>query len=174
MNISFIKLTQPTLEIAEASNKWENDPALIPFIRPNRTKDDLERLEIVTVESLARRLDHDEIYLIYSGGQLVGEMNYQADPKHLYKKESGTAWIGINIGEESARGKGIGAQAMKYLEKEINARGFQRIELGVFAFNTNAIKLYQKLGYQEIARIEDFTFWQDRFWQDIRMEKYLK
>jgi RimJ/RimL family protein N-acetyltransferase len=174
MNVSFKKLTEPTQEIAVAFNKWENDPALIPFFRPNRTKDDLERLEIVTVESLARRLDHDEIYLIYSGGQLVGEMNYQADTKHLYKKESGTAWIGINIGEESARGKGIGAQAMKYLEKEINARGFQRIELGVFEFNTNAIKLYQKLGYHEIGRIKDFTFWQDRLWQDIRMEKYLK
>jgi RimJ/RimL family protein N-acetyltransferase len=174
MNISFIKLTQPTVDIAAAFNKWENDLPLIPFIRPNRTKNDLEKLEIVTVESLARRLEHDEIYLIYSGNQLVGEMNYQADPKHLYKKESGTAWIGINIGEESARGKGIGAQAMKYLEEQINARGFQRIELGVFEFNTNAIKLYQKLGYREIGRIKDFTFWRDRLWQDIRMEKYLK
>lgn len=153
MDISFKKLTQPTQEIAAAFNKWENDPALIPFLRPNRTKDDLEKREAVTVESLTRRLEHDEIHLIYWGEQLVGEMNYQADPKHLYKKESGTAWIGINIGEESARGKGVGAQAMKYLEEQVKARGFKRIELGVFEFNANAIKLYQRILYRTLATL---------------------
>ena len=34
-------------------------------------------------------------------------------------------------------------------------------------------KLYQKAGYQEICRIPDFTFWQGKMWQDIRMEKYV-
>jgi len=99
MNISFMKLTQPIPKIAEAFNKWENNPALIPFIRPNQAKDDLDRREFVTIESLRQRLEHDEIYLIYSGDQLVGEMNYQANPKHLYKKEPKTAWIGITRSE---------------------------------------------------------------------------
>lgn len=174
MNISFMKLTQPTPEIAEAFNKWENNPALIPFIRPNQAKDDPGRREFVTIEALKQRLEHNEIYLIYNGDQLVGEMNYQANPKHLYKKEPETAWIGINLGEKSARGKGVGTLAMGYLEEQIRAQGFQRIELGVFEFNTNAIKLYQKMGYQEIGRIKDFTYWRGRLWQDIRMEKYLK
>jgi len=49
----------------------------------------------------------------------------------------------------------------------------KRIELDVFEFNTQAIKLYRKLGYKEIARIPDFTYWQGKVWQDIRMEKYL-
>jgi len=47
-------------------------------------------------------------------------------------------------------------------------QGLKRIELGVFEFNTNAINLYQKLGYKDIARINNFTCG-----QDIRMEKYL-
>jgi RimJ/RimL family protein N-acetyltransferase len=47
------------------------------------------------------------------------------------------------------------------------------MELGVFEFNTHAIKLYEKTGFQEIGRIPDFTFWQGRMWQDIRMEKYV-
>jgi RimJ/RimL family protein N-acetyltransferase len=42
--------------------------------------------------------------------------------------------------------------------------------MGVFEFNANAKKLYQKFGYQEIGRVKDFTFWQGRLWQDIRME----
>jgi RimJ/RimL family protein N-acetyltransferase len=173
MDIRFKKLTESTPEIAESLSRWENDPALIPFIRPNPNKEALEHREPVTVSSLAKRLEHDNLYLIYLDGQLVGEMDFQIDPPHLYKREKGTAWLGIVIGEESARGRGIGLHAMQYLEEEIKKQGLSRIELGVFEFNTNAFKLYQKLGYNEIARIEGFTFWQDKMWQDIRMEKYI-
>jgi len=173
MNIQFKKLTNPTIEIAEYLSKWENDPALIPLIRPNPNKEALLRREPVTVSNLVQRLEHTQMYLIYLDGQLIGEMNYQVNPGHLFKKESGTAWIGIEIGEEIGRGKGIGLLALQYREEEIKKQGLKRIELGVFEFNTNAIKLYQKLGYKEIVRIEGFTFWQDKMWQDIRMEKYI-
>jgi RimJ/RimL family protein N-acetyltransferase len=169
-----MKLTQPTPEIAQAFDTWDNDPAILPFIRPNPTGDRLEIHIPVTVESLKQQLERKQIYLIYERGKLVGKIDYQIDPGQLYKKEAGTAWLGIVVGEESARGKGIGALALTYLEEQIKAQGLKRIELGVFEFNTNAIKLYQKLGYQEIGRIDDFTFWQGRLWQDIRMDKYLK
>ena len=62
---------------------------------------------------------------------------------------------------------------MQYLEAKIKKQGLNRIELGVFEFNTNVFKLYQKLGYNEIARIDGFTSWEDTMWQDIRMEKYI-
>jgi RimJ/RimL family protein N-acetyltransferase len=101
-------------------------------------------------------------------------MDFQVNASYLYKKETGTAWIGIVIGEETARGRGIGGPAMQYLEGQIKLSGLKRIELGVFEFNTNAIKLYRKMGYREIARIDNFTFWQDKMWQDIRMEKYIQ
>lgn len=174
MNITFTKLTHPTPEIAAAYTKWENDPYLIPFIRPNPTQADIDKREPVTVEDLEKRLEHTAIHLIYLNGQLVGEVNYQVDPRHLLKKETGTAWIGIVIGEESARGRGLGSQTMQYLEKQILEQGLHRIELGVFEFNANAIKLYKKMDYQEIGRIDDFTHWDGKMWQDIRMEKYLK
>ena len=174
MDIQFKKLTEPTPEVAEHLSKWENDPALIPLIRPNPNKEALLHRETVTVSDLEQRLEHNSIYLIYLDGQLIGEMNYQVDPGYLYKKEPGTAWIGIEIGEEIGRGKGIGSLALQYLEEEIKRQGLKRIELGVFEFNTNAIKLYQNLGYKEIARIDGFTYWEDKMWQDIRMEKYVK
>lgn len=174
MDIRFRKLIEPTAEIAECFERWENDPSLIHLIRPNKDKDALEKRESVTAKDLEQRLEHDQIYLIYLQNQLVGEMNYQIEPKHLYRKETGTAWIGIIIGEEIAKGKGIGSLALQYLEKEIKQQNLGRIELGVFEFNTNAIKLYQKAGYKEIGRIPDFTYWQNRLWQDIRMEKYIQ
>ena len=174
MNITFSSLTTPTPEIAATLSKWENDPLLIPFIRPNLIEDDLKKQGIITIESLFQRLKHTQIFLVYLHGRLVGEMSYQVDPLYLYKKELGTAWIGINIGEESARGKGVGVQAMQFLEEQVKVQKLKRMELGVFEFNVRAIQLYTKLGYREIIRIENFTCYQGKMWQDIRMEKYLR
>lgn len=174
MDIKFKKLTEPTAEIADLFSKWENNPDLIPLIRPNKDKETLEARETITVQELKRRLEHHSMYLIYLDDQLVGAMDYQIDPKYLFKKEPGTAWIGIVIGEEIARGKGIGYLALQYLEKQIRRQGLKRIELGVFEFNKNAIKLYRKTGYTEIGCIPDFTYWDGKMWQDIRMEKYLE
>lgn len=172
MEITFKKLIKPDGEVLDYLNKWENDPALIPLIRPNPDKGSLERTETLTILDLEERLIHNHIFLIYLGDQLIGEMDYQIDPKHLYKREPGTAWIGIIIGEGTARGKGIGRRALQHLEEEIRQQGLKRIELGVFEFNTNAFRLYEKAGYQEIGRIPDFTYWDGKLWQDIRMEKY--
>ncbi|WP_408009853.1 GNAT family N-acetyltransferase [Pseudalkalibacillus sp. A8] len=173
MNIDFIKLTEPTSALVEVLNRWENDPALIPFTRPHQNKVELERKRIITLDELTQRLEHHHMYLIYLDDKLIGEMNYMVDPDHLYKKEPGTAWIGITIGEDEGRGKGIGYAAMQYLEEQIRQQAHKRIELGVFEFNKQAQKLYKKLGYQDIGRIKDFTYWQDKLWSDIRMEKYL-
>ncbi len=173
MDTNFIRLKEATPTIVKMFNQWENDPNLIPMTRPNRNREDLERQTILTMDDLAKRLEHHHIYLIHLDNKLIGEMNYMVDPSHLYKKEPGTAWIGITIAEPEARGKGIGYKAIQFLEEQIKQHGLKRIELGVFEFNLQAHKLYKKLGYQEIGLIHDFTFWQNRMWSDIRMEKVL-
>ena len=173
MNLEFEKLTQATPEIASAFTRWENDPALVHLTRPNQNQEDLDRKSTVSVDDLTQRLEHNHLYLIRMDGQLIGEMSYQIDPQHLFKKETGTAWIGITIGEKDGRGKGIGLTALRHLEAQIKQQGLKRIELGVFEFNTAACKLYQKAGYIEIGRIPDFTFWNNKMWTDIRMEKYI-
>jgi RimJ/RimL family protein N-acetyltransferase len=173
MNIHFEQLTEPTPSVVEVIDRWENDPNIIPLTRPNKNKLELERRYKVTLDEIKERLKNHHIYLIYLNDQLIGEMNYMIDPGHLLKKETGTAWIGITIGEQDGRGKGIGYQAIEFIEKQIKKEGLKRIELGVFEFNKQAFNLYQKLGYKEIGRIDNFTYWQDRMWKDIRMEKYL-
>ncbi|WP_421378247.1 GNAT family N-acetyltransferase [Bacillus salacetis] len=174
MNVRFERLREPGKVVIEALNRWENDPSIIPLTRPNRNKEELEQREEINLDRLEKRLEHQRIYLIFLDDLLVGEMNYMVDPGHLFKKEQGTSWIGITIGESEGRGKGIGFQAIQHLEQEAQAEGLKRIELGVFEFNNQAITLYEKLGYQKIGEIEDFTYWQDKMWKDIRMEKYLE
>jgi len=46
------------------------------------------------------------------------------------------------------RGKGLGKLAMLALENWCKNRGIQRLGLNVFAFNEQAIKLYQGLGFR--------------------------
>ncbi|MBT3713208.1 MAG: GNAT family N-acetyltransferase [Anaerolineae bacterium] len=173
MKITFKKLSIPTPEIVSTLNKWGNDPALIPVIRPNFSKEAFERRDEITEEALLKRLKYTQIYLVYLDEKLVGEISFQVTPKQLYLRISGSAWIGINIGEASARGKGVGVKAMQYLEDEIRAKGIKRIELGVFEYNAPAIRLYKKMGYEEIGRIPEFTYWDGKMWTDIRMEKWL-
>lgn len=175
MQISFKKLVVPTAKVARHLNNWANDREIVHLMRPSFSKEELEEKASVTVQTMLKRIAHGHvIYLIYADGQLVGEMNYVVDPPHLMRHEPGSAWIGIGIGVASARGKGIGAQAMQYLEDEIRAAGYRRIELGVFEYNAPAIKLYKKMGYEEIGRIENFTYWDGKMWTDIRMEKRLR
>jgi RimJ/RimL family protein N-acetyltransferase len=139
-------MLEPTEEIRAAFTRWENDPLLIPFTRPNQSQEDLERRREVTLDELRERLTHQRVYLIFLEGRLIGEMSYQIDPGHVLKKVPGTPWIGITIGEAQGRGQGIGRQALHYLEGEIAAQGLRRIELGVFAFNLPAITLYFVFG----------------------------
>jgi ribosomal protein S18 acetylase RimI-like enzyme len=91
-----------------------------------------------------------------------------ATPKqHLFtittdnKKSVGTIWIAedhrsrIPTGfiydlfiKEPYRGKGLATQAMLLLEEKAKQLGLKVLYLHVFAFNTNAKNLYEKLGYQ--------------------------
>ncbi|MBH0164904.1 GNAT family N-acetyltransferase [Fictibacillus sp. 7GRE50] len=174
MNIHFRKMLKPEENVVEALNRWENDTKLVPLTRPNKDRVELESKRIITIEDLYQRLEFHAIYLIFVDDQLVGEMNYMVDPPHLFNRTEGTAWLGITIGESIGRGKGIGFQALSFLEGEIKSNGLKRIELGVFEFNYPAQKLYQKLGYSEIGRVEAFTYYKDRMWADIRMEKLIK
>ncbi|TMU87527.1 GNAT family N-acetyltransferase [Bacillus sp. BHET2] len=173
MKIHFIKIIEPESDMVFAMNRWDNDPALIPLIRPCKDKDESEQRRDTTLNEFRKRLDTHQVYLIYLDDTLVGEMNYMLDPVHLYRKVTGTAWIGITIGEAQGRGKGVGFKAIQFLEAEIKKQGHDRIELGVFEFNTQAYDLYTRLGYHEIGRIADFTYWNNKMWADIRMEKYI-
>jgi hypothetical protein len=107
MDVKFKRLTKPSTEIAGYFHRWENDPTLIPYIRPNKNEEALEERETVTVKDLEQRLEHHQIYLIYLDDQLVGEMDFQIDPKHLCKKEAGTAWIGTSSAKKSLEAKGL-------------------------------------------------------------------
>lgn len=63
-----------------------------------------------------------------------------------FKKYRGNAYLVIAL-KSTHRGRGIGNQLMDVAEKFAKSHGKRRIELEVFAKNTNAIELYKKRGY---------------------------
>ncbi|RHB50112.1 GNAT family N-acetyltransferase [Exiguobacterium sp. AM39-5BH] len=173
MPISLVPLQEASDSIVATFNRWNNDPAIVHLIRPVRSEAELVADHRMTVSELIERLKTHDIFLIYDDDRLVGEVNVMYDAPHLYDKQRGSAWLGLVIGEQTGRGKGVGTAALTLLADRLRSQGVPRIELGVFAFNEAAHRLYQRLGYYEIARVEAFTYWDGQFWPDIRMEKRL-
>lgn len=173
MNIKISKLDVNNEEEIEALFRWNNDEELFHYLTPVRDKEPPVKGTFQDLKDLYFKdpVHADGIYIIYDGTKLIGNFSLQMDPGHLYKKIKGTSWLGLTIGEKEYWGTGAASFAMKFYEEESMRRHANRIELGVFEFNYRAIKFYQKLGYVEIGRIKDFTYWNGRFWEDIRMEK---
>lgn len=173
MSVSLVPLREASDAIVATFNRWNNDPSIVHLIRPARSEEELVAEHETTVNDLKERLNTHDMFLIYDDDRLVGEVNVIYDAPHLYDNESGSAWIGLVIGEAIGRGRGVGTAALTLLEDRLRAQHVPRIELGVFGFNEAAHHLYRKVGYTEIARIEAFTYWDGQFWPDIRMEKRL-
>ena len=89
-------------------------------------------------------------FIILLDGEAVGSVYLRdIDPD---KKE---AEYGIFIGEESARGKGVGTKSakliLKYAFEELN---LEEICLRVFKDNPGAVRSYEKAGFKKIDRVD--------------------
>lgn len=80
----------------------------------------------------------------YYNNELVGYLAYE-----IKEKATKFIWIDEFVITESERGKGYGTLLMEELNNIAEKEQVKRIELNVFSFNENAIKLYKKLGYKE-------------------------
>jgi RimJ/RimL family protein N-acetyltransferase len=174
MNLTYKILETPTLEELNLIEKWRNDPKIKYLTSVHKCEEDLK---VRTTQSslIEEYSDNQDTfrYLIILDKQPIGEINYQWNSRHLIKKIGKTAWAGIVIGETTAQSKGIGTQALNFLEEQIIHDKADRIELGVFEFNKPALGLYLKSGYKEIGRISNLTYWNGRLWDSIQLEKNL-
>jgi RimJ/RimL family protein N-acetyltransferase len=135
----------------------------------------------VLPENFRRRAERPPIdrasaaWLILVGGDEtpVGFCSLEVDPPHRSVAEPGTAWLSIVIGEERARGRGIGTATLRALEERAVQAGAERAEAGVFEFNAPALRMLRAAGYREVARLPAVTWWSDRFWSDVRLTRSL-
>ena len=72
--------------------------------------------------------------------------------------------IGLNI-VRRYQGQGFGTEAIKWaLHWGFRYAAMHRIELGAFAYNTGAVKLYEKLGFFFEGRKRDFVWFDGQYW----------
>lgn len=85
---------------------------------------------------------------------------------------NGNAEIGIFVGDKSVWNKGVGTEAMSLLiSYGFDQVNLHRIYLRVFAENTRAIRVYEKLGFQHEGRFRQAEWrhgrWHDLLWMAI-------
>lgn len=85
---------------------------------------------------------------------------------HGFEKHRGR--LGISVAKEY-RDIGIGHELMKTALEESRKAGLLLVELGVFANNTRAVHLYQKLGFKEVGRIPKKIYRKDHFFDELEM-----
>jgi RimJ/RimL family protein N-acetyltransferase len=161
----------------ETLARWYNDASIRHFSFPHGDASSYRRK--ILSENLRQKIRKKQagknyrMYFITWNGVPIGEMSVEIGGGQLLKHRPKSAWIGLIIGEKSARGQGLGARIMKKVESIAMEMGAQRIELGVFEFNVRAIRLYEKIGYKKFGRKEETTYWHGRLWGSLHMEKIL-
>jgi RimJ/RimL family protein N-acetyltransferase len=71
----------------------------------------------------------------------------------------------VLVGDQSARGKGIGQQMIKEILKiAFDELHLHRVSLGVFDFNHSAIACYEKAGFQKEGLLRDERKFGSEFW----------
>lgn len=173
MEITYRKVDRDTLADFILIAGWANDESIKHLTTPDFTGGGVPAVTAEELFEHAHTQTGSYHYMILADGAAVGEFSIQIDPPQIFKKVANTGWIGITIGRPEFRGRGIGRTAIGFIEDECRKLKLSRIELGVFEFNHNAVRLYRNAGYVAIGVIEKFTCWQGSWYKDIRMEKYL-
>ena len=173
MQITFREIDRRSDDDFKLLEKWDNDPAIRHLCQHFPSKEACEKL--ISIDDIKKRIlnpnDRFQRHLILMNQEPVGDICFSMDFDECVTKTPQTAWLGIAIGEAAARNRGIGTIAMRHLEQLALQAGAQRFELAVFEFNDVALNMYTKLGYREIQRIPNFTYWNGRMWDDIRLLK---
>ncbi|HEY8364661.1 MAG TPA: GNAT family protein [Haloplasmataceae bacterium] len=174
MNISFIPVNFTSKQDCEILAKWFNDPEINYLISPNFNQGPLGLVtpEFISQANLFSKFQKYAFFIVCDNN-IIGDINILDNPDFLYVKDFNSAWLGITIGEKAYQGLGIGKIAMNFIEEYAKNCGFERMELGVFGFNTKAINFYLKLGYKHIGSIPNFTYYNGEWHDDLRFEKFL-
>jgi diamine N-acetyltransferase len=80
------------------------------------------------------------------------------------------AFLGIIIGNPEMRGRGYGKELMKLgLDYGFNMLGLHKISLEVVESNSNAIALYNSLGFVQEGKFKDHFFFDGKWHNVVRM-----
>lgn len=123
-------------------------------------------------EKLAANEKKEEIFLVIEiNDKVMGDVG-------IRKKDEPTlahvGELGISLREE-IRGKGIGTRVSNFLMKKAREElDIEIVTLRFFHTNNVARKLYEKLGFKEVGKVEDGAYHEGSYKDLIKMRKDLR
>lgn len=141
-----------------------HDPEVVHMFGISRQ--DVRPLTQEGAERWARNLaEHPHGWVIESGGSLTGEIRLD----HVDFRDS-RASMAVGLFKGSSLGRGIGSAAiMLVLDHAFNTLKLHRIGVRVLAYNTRAIRAYEKCGFRSEGRERETAFVEGRWHDDIML-----
>ncbi len=149
MKITLELIKNLSVEDAKLIAKWDNDKDIQYLQSPNFGNKPLDGTEYSKFLKYFPTTDTKQWYFIKDGDEKIGYIFVDYDFFMLYKIEAkSTCWVSICIGEKEYWGKGASEKVFEILEDICRGKNIHRMELGVFSFNTRALKFYEKIGFK--------------------------
>jgi RimJ/RimL family protein N-acetyltransferase len=129
-----------------------------PMVRPNAFVEDLH--------GRFARFDHAGYFMIEPlDGTPIGRIEFER-----LSTRTRSAEVMVLIGDPSARGKGLGTDAMVALLRYLfHERNLHRVMLTVLAWNERAVRSYEKVGFGVEGRLRDDVYLQGRYHDQLVM-----
>jgi RimJ/RimL family protein N-acetyltransferase len=147
-------------------NSWFENKDLIKFA-----------FGVIADDAVLNRISSDYMHNFFSSSteiigirvdqnNLAGFINYT-----VIRYRDFIARIGILLGEESERNRGLGTTAMNMaLLYLFDRRGLERIELDTASFNIRAQKCFEKCGFKKVREVSELNFFSGQTVHKILME----
>jgi [ribosomal protein S5]-alanine N-acetyltransferase len=142
-------------EMADAPRwqRWINDPEIRASIDRYLPLTETRQRELLS--HAGEKPDEVDFAIVLNDGDLhIGGVGL-----HRIRWKDRAGEFGIVIGSPECRGRGYGTEATRLtLRYAFETLNLNRVELGVFAFNAAAIRVYEKLGFilEGVLREERF------------------
>lgn len=112
------------------------------------------------------------IYLLFEGGELVGELHItwrSADPQAAI--DGKRAYLSAYRIRDDRQGRGLGQYLLRGVIDAIEARGYREITIGVEDDNLRAKHLYRKFGFTEFVERRREVYQGDEYEYDLLMRR---
>lgn len=165
-NGKLVRLRELRIDDAETCLGWVNDLSVARKIyggapMPATIENERDFLRAVT----GKKHDQNHFAIENPAGEFIGVCSYTG-----VDWTNRTCSIGWFIGEDAHRGRGYGTDMIKlmldicFLEMDMH-----RVELNVFEYNTDAIRLYERLGFVREGAERRSVYSMGRRWDEIKM-----
>ena len=165
----FLSVLRDDDEAIQLYEQWMSDETTCVFIEHCH--------EVIDVTSMPGWVKDNSVMRM---GIVLKETDKLIGYCHIdHRAKDMAAWLSINIGDKTVRGKGIGAEVMKILLQYcFMVLGVYSVHLDVLEMNKPAIKCYEKVGFKIAGRYRGHCYYNrqhlDWLHMDILCDEYLE